>query len=245
VGVGGSGTIFLTHCNLCCVFCQNAEISQGDEGRIVSAQELAGMMLGLQRMGCHNINFRDPDPSGPPGSSGPSRSPWTMASGFPWCTTAAGTSPWRSCGCWTAWWTSTCRTSSTPMRGSPGSTPGWRAMPPSPGRPCGDAPTGGGSQAGSPGNRGRGLLVRHLVLPNGLAGTDEVVRFLAGLSRNTYLNIMDQYRPCSRRTSIRRSRGGPRGRDPGTRCGWPRAGLTRSTVLARIIHGGFGIIRAY
>jgi putative pyruvate formate lyase activating enzyme len=44
----------------------------------------------------------------------------------------------------------------------------------------------------------RGLLVRHLVLPGGLAGTEEVVRFLAGISPDTYLNIMDQYRPCYR-----------------------------------------------
>jgi len=43
----------------------------------------------------------------------------------------------------------------------------------------------------------RGLLVRHLVLPEGLAGTREVMRFLAReVSRNTYVNIMDQYRPC-------------------------------------------------
>jgi putative pyruvate formate lyase activating enzyme len=45
----------------------------------------------------------------------------------------------------------------------------------------------------------RGLLVRHLVLPEGLAGTAEVARFLAGeISRDTYLNVMDQYRPCHR-----------------------------------------------
>jgi putative pyruvate formate lyase activating enzyme len=44
----------------------------------------------------------------------------------------------------------------------------------------------------------RGLLVRHLVLPGGLAGTGEVVRFLSGLSPSTYVNIMDQYRPCYR-----------------------------------------------
>jgi putative pyruvate formate lyase activating enzyme len=44
----------------------------------------------------------------------------------------------------------------------------------------------------------RGLLVRHLVLPGGLAGTHEIVRFLAGLSKNTYLNVMAQYRPCYR-----------------------------------------------
>ncbi|HWT83081.1 MAG TPA: radical SAM protein, partial [Candidatus Methylomirabilis sp.] len=44
----------------------------------------------------------------------------------------------------------------------------------------------------------RGLLVRHLILPNNLAGTAEVVLFLAGLSEDTYVNIMGQYRPCYR-----------------------------------------------
>jgi putative pyruvate formate lyase activating enzyme len=43
----------------------------------------------------------------------------------------------------------------------------------------------------------RGLLVRHLVMPDGLAGTQQIMRFLADeISRNTYVNIMDQYRPC-------------------------------------------------
>jgi len=44
----------------------------------------------------------------------------------------------------------------------------------------------------------RGLLVRHLVMPEGLAGTPEVMRFLASLSRDTYVNVMAQYRPCYR-----------------------------------------------
>jgi putative pyruvate formate lyase activating enzyme len=45
----------------------------------------------------------------------------------------------------------------------------------------------------------RGLLVRHLVLPGGIAGTDRVLAFLAEeISRNTYINLMDQYRPCYR-----------------------------------------------
>jgi putative pyruvate formate lyase activating enzyme len=44
----------------------------------------------------------------------------------------------------------------------------------------------------------RGLIVRHLVLPEGLAGTEGVMRFAASLSRETYVNVMDQYRPCHR-----------------------------------------------
>ena len=42
---------------------------------------------------------------------------------------------------------------------------------------------------------GRGLIVRHLILPNNLAGTEKVMKFLASISKDTYLNIMDQYHP--------------------------------------------------
>ena len=60
VGVGGSGTIFLTHCNLKCLFCQNYEISMKGEGLSYSHKELAAAMIDLQRRGCHNINFVTP-----------------------------------------------------------------------------------------------------------------------------------------------------------------------------------------
>jgi len=60
VGRGGSGTIFLTHCNLRCVFCQNWEISQRGQGYDRTIAELAEMMLRLQKIGCHNINLVTP-----------------------------------------------------------------------------------------------------------------------------------------------------------------------------------------
>jgi putative pyruvate formate lyase activating enzyme len=65
-GWNGSGTIFFGHCNLRCVFCQNFDISQGirpgNRGPAGSRpEELAEMMLGLQRQGCHNINFVTPE----------------------------------------------------------------------------------------------------------------------------------------------------------------------------------------
>ena len=60
VGSGGSGTIFLTHCNLLCVFCQNYEISHLGQGIETEAGQLAAMMVSLQRQGCHNINFVTP-----------------------------------------------------------------------------------------------------------------------------------------------------------------------------------------
>ena len=60
VGTGGSGTIFFTWCNLRCQYCQNADISQMGHGHEVEPEDLAGMMLGLQSQGCHNINFVSP-----------------------------------------------------------------------------------------------------------------------------------------------------------------------------------------
>ena len=60
VGTGGSGTIFITHCNLRCVFCQNWEISQRGIGAETAIDQLAAMMLRLQAIGCHNINFVTP-----------------------------------------------------------------------------------------------------------------------------------------------------------------------------------------
>ena len=60
VGVGGSGTIFLSHCNLGCVFCQNWDISHKGAGTEAGLADLAGMMLRLQEEGCQNINVVTP-----------------------------------------------------------------------------------------------------------------------------------------------------------------------------------------
>ncbi|MFQ5443548.1 MAG: radical SAM protein, partial [Nitrospinales bacterium] len=60
-GAEGSGTIFFSMCNLKCVFCQNYDISQDGEGREVGPLALAQMMLDLQKLGCHNINFVTPE----------------------------------------------------------------------------------------------------------------------------------------------------------------------------------------
>jgi len=60
-GTRGSGTIFFAMCNLKCVFCQNWDISQQPHGRECTAEEIAALMLGLQKQGCHNINFVTPE----------------------------------------------------------------------------------------------------------------------------------------------------------------------------------------
>ena len=60
VGRHGSGTIFMTYCNLGCIFCQNYTISRLGEGRSISFQEFSRMIVSLQGQGCHNINFVSP-----------------------------------------------------------------------------------------------------------------------------------------------------------------------------------------
>jgi putative pyruvate formate lyase activating enzyme len=60
VGTGGSGTIFFSHCNLRCVFCQNWPIAHKGKGEQISDEKLAGLMLELQKLGCHNINLVTP-----------------------------------------------------------------------------------------------------------------------------------------------------------------------------------------
>jgi putative pyruvate formate lyase activating enzyme len=60
VGRNGSGTVFFAHCNLHCVFCQNYSVSQDGEGSETTSEDLAYIMLSLQRKGCHNINLVSP-----------------------------------------------------------------------------------------------------------------------------------------------------------------------------------------
>ncbi len=59
-GRRGSGTIFFTHCNMRCVYCQNYYFSQLDNGKTISVGKLAELMIGLQEVGCHNINLVSP-----------------------------------------------------------------------------------------------------------------------------------------------------------------------------------------
>jgi putative pyruvate formate lyase activating enzyme len=198
VGSGGSGTIFLAHCNLCCVFCQNYEISQQDEGRIVSARELAGMMLDLQRMGCHNINFVTPTHQVPHILRA---LPTAIEGGLqvPLVYNCGGYESLETLrlldGVFDIYMpdfkyadTDVAKRFSNAENYPEVARGAFREMH----RQVGDL------TLDRRGIARHGLLVRHLVLPNNLAGTGEVVRFLAELSEDTYVNIMDQYRPCYR-----------------------------------------------
>ena len=197
VGLRGSGTIFLTHCNLRCSFCQNYSISHRGEGEGVSFERLARMMLELQDVGCHNINFVTPTFYVPqilkalPAAIGLGlKVPLVYnSSGYDSVIALklldgiidiympdfkfARSGPAREY-CEAADYPDVARSAIKEMH-----------------RQVGDL------VLDKRGIARRGLLVRHLVLPEGLAGTDEVVRFLAAeISPNTYVNIMDQYFPC-------------------------------------------------
>jgi putative pyruvate formate lyase activating enzyme len=196
VGRGGSGTIFFTNCNLGCIFCQNYDISHLGSGREVSARDLADMMLDLQERGCHNINFVTPTHMVYAllealliAVSRGLRIPLVYNSGgYDSATTLRlieGIFDIYMPDFKYAWDETGRRLSGVPDYAS-------RAR---------EALAEMHAQVGDleidgRGIARRGLLVRHLVLPLDLAGSFEVLDFIRGLSPDTYLNIMDQYRPC-------------------------------------------------
>jgi putative pyruvate formate lyase activating enzyme len=196
-GWRGSGTIFFTRCNLRCQYCQNHDISQTDRGDEMEPEQVARIMLELQTMGCHNINFVSPSHVVPQilaavliATQAGLKIPLVYNTGgydsmvmlklldgvidiympdmkYGDPATARKYSKIRN-------YPQTNQAAVKEMHRQVGNL-----------------------VLDDKGVAQRGLLVRHLVLPAGLAGTEEVVRFLAGeISTETYLNLMDQYRPA-------------------------------------------------
>jgi len=196
VGRHGSGTIFFTYCNLQCVFCQNYTISQLGEGRAVDREELAGMMLSLQAKGCHNINLVSPTHVVP---FIVDALELAVSKGLylPLVYNSGGYDSVETLGLLDG----IIDIYMPDMKYSDGKVAeqlsGIKDYPKvnkaavrEMHRQVGDL------QIDEEDVALRGLLVRHLALPNRLAGTQDVVRFLAQeVSTNTYLNIMAQYRP--------------------------------------------------
>jgi putative pyruvate formate lyase activating enzyme len=199
VGSGGSGTIFFTHCNLLCLFCQNYEISHLGQGLETDAGQLASMMVSLQRQGCHNINFVTPSHVVPQIMAA---LPKAIEKGLtvPLVYNSSGyDSPetlkllegiidiympdfkfWNS--------ESAKRYAKAPDYPEVAQKAILEMH-----RQVGDL------VMDDEGVAVKGLLVRHLVMPGGLEETGEVLRFLAQeVSVDTYVNVMDQYRPCGK-----------------------------------------------
>lgn len=197
VGRGGSGTIFFTNCNLKCVFCQNYSISQMGEGREVSTEEVAAMMLFLQKRGCHNINLVSPTHVVPQILEALELA---VAEGLsaPLVYNSGGYDSVETLklleGIVDIYMPDMKYSDNEIARQYSGidNYPSVnRAAVNEMHRQVGDL------EVDEWGIAIKGLLIRHLVLPHGLAGTEEIARFLAReISLNTYLNVMAQYHPC-------------------------------------------------
>ena len=197
VGSGGSGTVFFSNCNLLCCFCQNWEINHRGDGQRTSDRELADMMMALQRRGCHNINFVTPSHVVPQivkavriAAAKGLRLPLVFNTGgydnveviklldgivdiyLPDFKYQDGELAAKY---------------SSGVSDYPGIA---AAVIKEMHRQVGDLETD------SRGIATRGLIIRHLVMPNNVGGTDRLVRWIAEeLGKDTYLNLMAQYRP--------------------------------------------------
>jgi putative pyruvate formate lyase activating enzyme len=197
VGSGGSGTVFFSNCNLLCCFCQNWEINHRGDGRHINHAQLAEMMLGLQRRGCHNINLVTPTHVVPHivkalriGIKRGLRLPLVYNTGgydspeviklldgvvdiyLPDFKYQDG------------------KLAAKYSHGAKDYPQVAAKVIKEMHRQVGDLRTDGDGVAQ------RGLMIRHLVLPHNIAGTDRFVRWVAReLTKTTYVNIMAQYRP--------------------------------------------------
>ncbi len=195
-GWRGSGTIFFSRCNLKCQYCQNYDISQTDSGVQVQPEDMADMMLDLQAQGCHNINFVSPSHVVPQilesvfvAAKAGLRIPLVYNTGgydsmamlklldgvidiyMP--DMKYGDSMVAKKFSKIPNYSQVNQIAVTEMH-----------------RQVGDL------QVDNDGLAYRGLLVRHLVLPNNMAGSEQIIDFLSRhISKNTYINVMSQYRP--------------------------------------------------
>lgn len=199
VGSGGSGTIFFSSCNLLCFFCQNYEISHFNEGAPAGPQKLAEMMLRLQKAGCCNINFVSPSHVAP-----------QILEALPAAIEGGLSVPLiYNTGGYDNIETLRLLDSVIDIY-----MPDFKFWDPAPAAAYCSAPDYpekaraalkemhaqvGDLVTDDRGIAVRGLLVRHLVMPGGLAGTARIMSFIAEeISKKTYVNVMDQYRPCYR-----------------------------------------------
>ncbi len=196
-GKRGSGTIFFAACNMACIFCQNWELSRLDRGVETSPGELAEMMLSLQRIGCHNLNLVSPTHVLPqilvalvPATE--------MGLELPIVWNTGGYDSLEALALLDGVvdiYMPDAKYGDSKIAAGLSGVPEYvevnRKALKEMHRQVGDLEVDGEGVAR------KGLLVRHLVLPGGLSGTREVLRFLSrSVSPRTAVNVMDQYRPA-------------------------------------------------
>jgi len=195
VGTGGSGTIFLTNCNLLCIYCQNYEISHLGHGTPESEKRVAEYMISLQKRGCHNINFVTPTHFTPQLVKAIEIAiPQGLHIPVVW--NCGGYENVETIGLLDGIvdiYMPDIKYGSVDSARKYSNAPDYFER-------CKEAVREMHRQVGDlvieDGVAERGLLIRHLVLPNNAAGSREVLKFIAEeISKNTYINIMDQYRP--------------------------------------------------
>jgi putative pyruvate formate lyase activating enzyme len=193
---GGSGTIFLTYCNLLCAYCQNFDVSHLAQGIEVSIEKAAAMMLELQQAGAHNINFVTPTHFAP-----------QLVKAVKIASTRGLNLPivWN-CGGYEnieiiRLLDGIVDIYMPDMKYSDSEPSKKYSKAPDYYERCTEAVREMHRQVGTlkldeRGIAQRGLLIRHLVLPNGLAGSEKILKFISEeLSRESYVNVMSQYRP--------------------------------------------------
>lgn len=198
VGRGGSGTIFFSNCNLLCVFCQNWEINHRGDGSYVSDGQIGRLMIDLQETGCHNINVVTPTHIVPNIVQG-LRSAIARGLRIPIVYNCGGYEPVEiiklldgivdiylpdykyTDGAMSEKYSTGAR--DYPEAAAAAIEEMYRQV--------------GDLLVDENGIALHGLIIRHLVLPHNIAGTDKFVQFVAKkLSPSTCVNIMEQYRPA-------------------------------------------------
>jgi len=196
VGWGGSGTIFFAGCNLGCIFCQNFDISHHRHGHQATIEQLAQSMLDLQSYGCNNINFVTPTHVIPAitaaielaGKKGLNLPTVYNTGGYDSVETLKLLEGFVDI------YMPDMKYSDSAVAEELSNAPDYPqinfAAVKEMHRQVGDLRVEKGLAT-------RGLLVRHLVLPNQHAGSFEIIDFLAEqIGPKTTINVMDQYRPC-------------------------------------------------
>jgi len=195
-GRSGSGTIFFAGCNMRCIFCQNYAISQPGHGTEVSCDALAGMMLDLQKRRCHNINFVSPTHFVPQileavliAAARGLRIPLVYNTG-----SYDAVETLRLLDGVVDIYMPDAKYGREEVARLLSDAPGYPAV-------MQEAISEMQRQAGDlvirDGVAEQGLIIRHLVLPGDLAGSESIMRFIGErVSRDAYVNVMDQYRSC-------------------------------------------------